>query len=834
MSYRVQDMLYLGDLYFTDSSGNYRLQWTNRAWVDQVVHPGEVEDDNEYYQQLAKYEYLSDHLNDGSGNAYSYRVNVYDKDTNQIVHTQVTSNFNVSVDLDCGEYLWEVEALNSSGQLITRSEKSYINTYFTNWSNAMSDVGDGIVYFGDNFQSNSGSSIRWSAAGGVAGESRPLECFVVCGPGHCGNETAWEIPQQDGYTFSVSNAFGGFDGEFALAGNCLVTCGGIYEYENGSWNYKLFTDPWMSIYEDGDAGYMFTDGESDGNKIFRWDAASDSMVTVLTAANEIYYISDYYYVTCNGVFSIANNSQILSYDVRYGECPVFNDMFLNIYAKDQSGNKCDELENGETGSIEVSYFFFDKVNSRTVEKKMTLFSGTAPVVMDAEEILEGRIGNCITYVISDECEDDDDRSPQTFVFIHEIKEDGSITEYKFTCTTSDGEVDFSIDENELVCTYIDQNGMHNTRTFSQITLNFNELFSGATAPSPVVPTLQGNANGVTITAAAGVNDFIVEYSQNNFASVINFETDTNKVDTYLIGAGSWQVRAKEDNAAAFNAQTAFTAAAPAGGAMQIISDSDEDMDIFFARTAGTWSSRYAARHAGSVNGWQGTGEKVALNGKNIITDVFSGSSDDNILLLTDDANGDALFLDDVYTALGNRARLSRIEDIRAGAGDDVIDLTSPKYTCYGSEMSIYGGAGNDVIWATGHDNDLYGDGGNDRIIGGAGFDLIIGGAGNDSMNNGGGDDIFAFGGSFGQDTVEIVGNANITLWFASGSSSNWNAVNRIYRDGSNSVTVSGSGNVSLKFGDDGSDMYDDMVDVGAFLNAASEKIFENVNSGMLA
>ena len=49
-----------------------------------------------------------------------------------------------------------------------------------------------------------------------------------------------------------------------------------------------------------------------------------------------------------------------------------------------------------------------------------------------------------------------------------------------------------------------------------------------------------------------------------------------------------------------------------------------------------------------------------------------------------------------------------------------------------------------------------------------------------------------------------------------------------------SCLLPGSGNVSLKFGDDDSDMYDDMVDVGAFLNAASEKIFENVNSGMLA
>ena len=88
---------------------------------------------------------------------------------------------------------------------------------------------------------------------------------------------------------------------------------------------------------------------------------------------------------------------------------------------------------------------------------------------------------------------------------------------------------------------------------------------------------------------------------------------------------------------------------------------------------------------------------------------------------------------------------------------------------------------------------------------------------------------------WGADTVEITDNAYITLRFASGNESNWDAEKRIYRDGNNSVTVLGGANstIVLKFGDDG-EQYSDMVDIGAFESAASEKIFEDKNNGMLA
>ena len=160
-------------------------------------------------------------------------------------------------------------------------------------------------------------------------------------------------------------------------------------------------------------------------------------------------------------------------------------------------------------------------------------------------------------------------------------------------------------------------------------------------------------------------------------------------------------------------------------------------------------------------------------------------------------------------------------------------MTSYRFLYSGSEMTIRGGAGDDVIWASGEDNALFGDGGDDRIIGSAGFDLIAGGAGNDSLCSGGGNDIFAFCDNWGTDTVEITDGAFITLWFGSGSLSNWDSVNKVYRSGSNSVTVIGGGDsvISLRFGNEGG-QYGDLLQAGAFESSTSETVFDS--KGMLA
>ena len=345
----------------------------------------------------------------------------------------------------------------------------------------------------------------------------------------------------------------------------------------------------------------------------------------------------------------------------------------------------------------------------------------------------------------------------------------------------------------------------------------------------------GDQNGVSWGALTGAENYIVEYSTDNFATVLAVNVEGTVLDTAL-NAGDFQWRVRQDGELGqWGYGENISAADP--GVRQVNSNDDGNADLFFARKNGVWNGDYKAVHQGEKNGWQGTGESAALAGKNVIADVFNGSDDANILVLTDDTNGDALFVEDVYTSFGkDAARLSQINEIRAGSGDDIVDMTGQRFAYDGSEMTIRGGDGDDVIWAAGGDNDLFGDAGNDRITGSTGFDLIIGGDGNDSMISGGGDDIFAFGENWGRDTVEITDDSEITLWFADGSTDNWDSGNLVYSDGVNSVTVSGTDDsrIVLKFGDDASRDYDDMLEIGAFDGASSRKIFEENSSGQLA
>ena len=345
--------------------------------------------------------------------------------------------------------------------------------------------------------------------------------------------------------------------------------------------------------------------------------------------------------------------------------------------------------------------------------------------------------------------------------------------------------------------------------------------------------LRGNSHGLSWNAIPGVDDYIVEYSTDNFSNVISFETTGNKVDSIALPVDTYQWRVKALDGENFSNGENIISQQIAAEVQEFISNADGNTDLFFANANDSWESGYAAAHHGVINGWNGTNEQISLSGKNKLADIFEGSTDANILVLTDDANGDALFVDDIYTALPGtvdeqQARIAQIDEIRAGWGDDIIDMTSQRFVYVGDGVEIYGGLGNDTIWANNGNNTLFGDAGNDRIVGGSDDDVIIGGSGNDSMHGGGGKDIFCFGENWGKDTVEQLSGGKVTLWFENGSASNWNASMLTYTDGTNSVTVSGVANVTLKFG-----AVDTAVS-GAFLDAASEKIFEDKNSGMLA
>ena len=152
-----------------------------------------------------------------------------------------------------------------------------------------------------------------------------------------------------------------------------------------------------------------------------------------------------------------------------------------------------------------------------------------------------------------------------------------------------------------------------------------------------------------------------------------------------------------------------------------------------------------------------TEERISLDGKARYTSVIFGGDrydddDGNIdtLVLTELATGDAFFLDDAFSEIAQQlfydeedtsypkdekyARISDIEEILAGAGDDIVDLTST-HMIYATDLTVKGEAGNDVLW---------GASGNDILNGGEGNDILFGGTGNNILIGGSGADVFEF------------------------------------------------------------------------------------------
>ena len=338
----------------------------------------------------------------------------------------------------------------------------------------------------------------------------------------------------------------------------------------------------------------------------------------------------------------------------------------------------------------------------------------------------------------------------------------------------------------------------------------------------------------------GAERYILEYSTDRFEHGIRAATAGSAVDMYGLPAGTWQWRVRADDSDEWATSDDIVSGHEPGAAEVVRSDSDGEGDVFFATPDGVWDVFYVAVHAGSRNDWTGTGEVVSAAGRGRIHDLYFGSDDLNVLYLTDGENGDAIFIDDAYTELPEgvtaQSRLAMIREIRAGAGNDIVDLTSQEFEYTGPGVTIRGGDGDDTLWANKGSNMLFGDAGNDRIVGASGDDAIAGGIGDDSMHGGGGDDVFAFCTNWGADTVKQLATGRVTLWFVSGSFSNWDPSTMTYTDGSNSVRVEGvtSDRIELKFGSDGSERYARLAAAGAFEAFSSARIFEAEGTGIVA
>ena len=221
---------------------------------------------------------------------------------------------------------------------------------------------------------------------------------------------------------------------------------------------------------------------------------------------------------------------------------------------------------------------------------------------------------------------------------------------------------------------------------------------------------------------------------------------------------------------------------------------------FLANTAGNDTFTFEVDTTFSVNGSvinPYTGERLSVAGKNRSFDVYDGSDG------TDTVNGTSgndVFVQNtlgssVEPGGGRATHYTNIEVINAQGGLDVVDLTHSGGAGgdYAS-ITVYGGAGADVLWGGEGSDTFYGDtgagtglGSADRLNGGGGSDYLYGDGGADTIDGGAGyDNLYG-------------GDGNDTLYQGAGGGN-------LYGDNGNDILVGGADG-AYAYGGEGSDTY---------------------------
>jgi len=127
---------------------------------------------------------------------------------------------------------------------------------------------------------------------------------------------------------------------------------------------------------------------------------------------------------------------------------------------------------------------------------------------------------------------------------------------------------------------------------------------------------------------------------------------------------------------------------------------------------------------------------------------ISGGDGDDVLVIQDEIglSVDACDID--------------VETIYGGLGDDTL------FASCSQSVTFDGGAGDDVIHGNSQADVLLGGSGNDQISGGGGDDILDGWTGDDTLSGGGGDDVYIFGHGRGNDVINNSGGGRDAVWFA--------------------------------------------------------------------
>ena len=282
---------------------------------------------------------------------------------------------------------------------------------------------------------------------------------------------------------------------------------------------------------------------------------------------------------------------------------------------------------------------------------------------------------------------------------------------------------------------------------------------------------QWTADGGNVTGATGLTLVLGQSEVGKAIGVVAYFTDAHGSAETVVSSPSDSVLGYQDGTDGDDVLTGSAFADtlnPGAGADLITAGAGNDMLNLTAD--GIWSGGFAAESQSMV-GAPGTGQQVLLEGKVKFADIMDGGGGADTVQLTN--GNDAFFLDNAYSLFNvhavlandaqgnlNTARVISIENIRGGAGDDVIDLTSTNYAIAG--VHLFGDEGNDILW---------GNMGNDTLNGGDGNDTLFGGAGNNTLIGGLGADLFQYvkGGSAhdiiqdflpGTDKIQLFGAAS--------------------------------------------------------------------------